>query len=1231
MLRKIDCKNLWLCILVMLTLNIYVAKPQVPGEQRDICREPVPYGWISSKVGQVCEGGSSFTLDDYHRKITYYLGLPPGSKLFLSAGVKPQGWVKTSRSPGPAIPAIINGKLGTTIYDNNDIVKVEGLPTGSQVEMFDDVPPLGWVRTAIRLNPDAFDISQHYETITKIEGKPDGEIIEIINHFTPIGYVALEISARKIGGFTFATRKIIKLEGLKGIDEVDVVGAVAPDGWVAIEMGYKDIAPGQRFETMKIRRISSLDPTKTYKFFGGNPPEGWITTDYVAENTGTAIYVVKMIRNFISPLSGNEMTIMDAFTPKGWMAVSNGKRFFIDAIFETRDIIRTNSMDPSKKYTMAETVPPEGWLITSTSSETVGTTTYEQFGIENYYNKPVGTTLTIVDNGFSGVLPPEGWTVMSTGTVQGLISIYKTYTVKKQATVVRGRANGTWTKAGNPYILSGQVVIEDYAKLMIEPGVQVQTFSNQDNLVVYGKLLVRGLPGDSVSFTGMRSPGDVVTTPGGYLTLNPGSVTSLDHSIIEKWGDNYREQSAVLINTSDVTISNSAIRNNLYTAVRIAPGAKPMVHSNSFAANKHGVETMVSGLANFGANKNANIMLVTSTETNEQLLLKQPGEGAYYFFPVQFQINEGTTLRIEPGTELRWTGENQLYPDIFSVYGTLIARGTATDPIRFTGHENWKLSTRNAYAGNIVFTKESKNNILENVVFDKMGFGSINTGNGGALAVNTSSFKMSSSTIKNSAFSGITIGGNITPEIVKNTFLNNNAAIQTPLNSIKGIQDNTGAKIVLLSDGPGSNVSIPIPGIDSYYQIQSTLSVPKDITLEIAAGTRLDFGSFNGELIVDGKLLAKGTEKLPILFSRSSPPSSFSNLASVTLGTGSKGSVLTHLKMDGMGNLEARKGALEISTSDVTLSKLEIVNSLYAGIICYGGDPIITESKIVNNWIGVQSWTASPTLNNCEIASNSHFGVQVLSNYDVKVDARNSSWGDVSGPLHQTLNPQGKGNEVSDKVLFKPFKTSNKLSQQITIDAPDIKTYGDADFEIKASSTSGLPIKVTSENTTVAEILSNQLLHIKSAGKSILTFVQEGDERYEAEKVTYEITVNQAKLTLKAEDKNKLYGDDNPALTLLITGLVNGDRPESFSSDAVLATTAIQSSRPGVYPITVSGGSNPNYAVAFLSGQLTVNPAPAPQILSADVLTAVEGSEITITGKYFLDAEVVSFRFQLFR
>ncbi len=92
------------------------------------------------------------------------------------------------------------------------------------------------------------------------------------------------------------------------------------------------------------------------------------------------------------------------------------------------------------------------------------------------------------------------------------------------------------------------------------------------------------------------------------------------------------------------------------------------------------------------------------------------------------------------------------------------------------------------------------------------------------------------------------------------------------------------------------------------------------------------------------------------------------------------------------------------------------------------------------------------------------------------------------------------------------------------------------------------------------------------------------------------LTINPAKLTITADSKAMTYRGKMPALTATYTGLVDGDTPATFASSPntapKLSTTVVAASQPGPYVIMVGGGADPNYAITFVNGTLTITPAP---------------------------------------
>jgi hypothetical protein len=107
--------------------------------------------------------------------------------------------------------------------------------------------------------------------------------------------------------------------------------------------------------------------------------------------------------------------------------------------------------------------------------------------------------------------------------------------------------------------------------------------------------------------------------------------------------------------------------------------------------------------------------------------------------------------------------------------------------------------------------------------------------------------------------------------------------------------------------------------------------------------------------------------------------------------------------------------------------------------------------------------------------------------------------------------------------------------------------------------------------------------------------------------------VDKAHLTVTADALSMVTGGPVPALTDTIIGFVNGDGPSSLTTPVVLTTTAAASSPAGVYPITVSGATLPNYAITFVDGSLTVISPPMVSISNIQEAFNKEHQVIQIT------------------
>ena len=165
-------------------------------------------------------------------------------------------------------------------------------------------------------------------------------------------------------------------------------------------------------------------------------------------------------------------------------------------------------------------------------------------------------------------------------------------------------------------------------------------------------------------------------------------------------------------------------------------------------------------------------------------------------------------------------------------------------------------------------------------------------------------------------------------------------------------------------------------------------------------------------------------------------------------------------------------------------------------------------------------------------------------------------------------------------------------SQTITFpDNPPAHAYGDADFDPEASATSEIPVSYKSTTPGVCTVVGGKV-HIVSAGECGVTASQGGNDDWAAapdKSTTFEI--RRAALSVKADDKTKVYGDANPGLTGELTGVKNND-----AVTANYSTAADNASGAGTYVIAahVNGEAEvlANYDVTRVDGTLSVSKAP---------------------------------------
>lgn len=109
---------------------------------------------------------------------------------------------------------------------------------------------------------------------------------------------------------------------------------------------------------------------------------------------------------------------------------------------------------------------------------------------------------------------------------------------------------------------------------------------------------------------------------------------------------------------------------------------------------------------------------------------------------------------------------------------------------------------------------------------------------------------------------------------------------------------------------------------------------------------------------------------------------------------------------------------------------------------------------------------------------------------------------------------------------------------------------------------------------------------------SLFASFQPGVSGYVEALVSVRLNVEPAVLTVRAEDRTRVYRERNPAFTYRFTGFRNREPATVLLRAPTCTTTATTASRPGKYPITCTGAKARNYTFTYIPGTLTVTRPP---------------------------------------
>jgi len=208
-------------------------------------------------------------------------------------------------------------------------------------------------------------------------------------------------------------------------------------------------------------------------------------------------------------------------------------------------------------------------------------------------------------------------------------------------------------------------------------------------------------------------------------------------------------------------------------------------------------------------------------------------------------------------------------------------------------------------------------------------------------------------------------------------------------------------------------------------------------------------------------------------------------------------------------------------------------------------------------------------------------------------------------------------------------------NQTITFGSLSAKNYGDANFNLTATASSGLAVSYTSSNTAVATVSGNTVT-IVGAGSTIITASQAGGDNNgttynPAVNVQQTLTINPKTLTLNgAIAANKVYDGTNSAtITGTLNGVVGSD-DVNYVGNGVFASTNVSNGIAVTPNISLVGAQAGNYALTQptnLSANITAKPLTASGMTASktyDRSNAVSISGTTLNGVISPDNVTVS-------
>ena len=383
----------------------------------------------------------------------------------------------------------------------------------------------------------------------------------------------------------------------------------------------------------------------------------------------------------------------------------------------------------------------------------------------------------------------------------------------------------------------------------------------------------------------------------------------------------------------------------------------------------------------------------------------------YEVCPGGVTVAQGATMTIEPGVTVQFLTGGRL-----TVSGAMLASGTATQPITFTG----VISTPGSWSGILGYSPviTPAQVTLDHVTLE---YGGISSYYGAQVYSDHAHLTVTDSVIRNGAGSGIYHEGDADLAIHSTSFANNgNDAVRIvsterglSLSRLTAAGNGRDAVNIASTSYLSGNHHWPAPGLP--YILDAVIGNLSGNSLTIDPGNELLFSS-SSYLNIGGEFKAIGLPGEPItLTGLVKTPGSWIGLV-VYGGQARANAQLDYVTIE-YGGRNLNGANIGVTNGYLVARNSKIRHSQYDGVRFNSkGTGSVLNSQIVSNTVyGVQ---------------NTHPSLAVL--------ATNNWWGDPSGPnSDQSSCGQGLGDRVTAGVLFRPVLTdTNTIAPFPLSDAP---------------------------------------------------------------------------------------------------------------------------------------------------------------------------------------------------